>query len=80
MAKDVPAGQDNAVQIVVQKLNADCSLMFWKKGHEQQYMFNLDIESHLNKVQVEADKIHQLNNKDKRTLEVLKPASQKYLK
>ena len=69
---DVAAGQDNATQIVVQKLKADHSYTFCKKGHEEQYRFNAEIKSHLNKVQGEAAKIHPPTEKERRSLEVLK--------
>ena len=69
---DVAAGQDNAAQIVVQKLKADRSYTFRKKGHEEQYRFNADIESHLNKAQGEAAKIHPSTEKERRSLEALK--------
>ena len=69
---DVAAGQDNAAQIVVQKLKADRSYTFRKKGHEEQYRFNADIESHLNRVQGEAAKIHPPTEKERRSLEALK--------
>ena len=38
--RDVTAGQDNAAQIGVQKLKADRSYTFHKKGHKEQYRFN----------------------------------------
>ena len=69
---DVAAGQDNAAQIVVQKLKADRSYTFRKKGHEEQYRFNADIGSHLNKAQGEAAKIHPPTEKERRSLETLK--------
>ena len=69
---DVAAGQDSAAQIVVQKLKANRSYTFRKKGHEEQYRFNADIESHLNKAQGEAAKIHPPTEKERRSLEVLK--------
>ena len=68
---DVAARQDNAAQIVVQKLKADRSYTFRKKGHEEQYRFNADIKRHLNKTQGEAAKIHPPTEKE-RSLEVLK--------
>ena len=73
---DVTAGQDNIAQIVVQKLKADRSYTFRKKGHEEQYRFNADIKSHLNKVQGEAAKIHPPSEKERRSLEALKPQLQ----
>ena len=44
---DVASGQENAAQIVVQKLKADRSYTFRKKGHEEQYRFNASIEGQL---------------------------------
>lgn len=71
MEGDVTARQDNAAQIVVQKLKADRSYVFWKKGHEEQYQFNAEIKSHFSKAQVETAKIHPSMEKEK-SLEVLK--------
>ena len=42
-----------------------------KKGHEEQYRFNADIESHLNKAQGEAAKVHP-PTEERRSLEALK--------
>ena len=60
---DVAAGQDNTFQIVAQKLKA----LILEKGHEEQYRFNSDTKSHLNKVQEEAAKIHPSTEKEKRS-------------
>ena len=64
---------DNAVQMVVQKLKANCSYAFRKKGTRNNICrYNADIKSHLNKAQGEAAKIHPPMEKERRSLEVLK--------
>ena len=46
LQKEVSANQDKTAQTIVQKLKADRGYTFRKKGHEQQFRFNLDIDEH----------------------------------
>lgn len=69
---DVASGQENAAQIVVQKLKADRSYTFRKKGHEEQYRFNASIEGQFTKAQVEAAKIQPATEREQKSLDVLK--------
>ena len=44
LESDVASVQDNAARIVVEKLKADRSCTFRKKGHEEQNRFNAGVK------------------------------------
>ena len=69
---DVASGQETAAQIVVQTLKADRSYTFKKKGHEEQYRLNADIEGYFNKAQAEAGKIQPATEKEQKSMVALK--------
>ena len=45
LQEEVATSQDDVVQKIVKKLKADRGYTFWKKGHEQQFWFNADIDN-----------------------------------
>ena len=49
LQEEVAAAKDDAAQKIVKKLKADRGYTFWKKGHEQQFRFNADIDEHIQK-------------------------------
>ena len=55
-----------------QTLKADRSYTFKKKGHEEQYRFNVDIEGYFNKAQAEAGKIQPATEKEQKSMVALK--------
>ena len=72
LQKEVSANQENVAERIVKKLKVDCGYMFQKKGHEQQFQFNADINEHIQKAQDEADKIKPLSAAEKKVLDKLK--------
>ena len=51
LQEEVAANQVDAAQKIVKKLKADCGYTFRKKGQEQQFRFNADINEHIQKAQ-----------------------------
>jgi len=41
---DVTTSQEDVLERLVKKLKMDCALVFKKKGNEQKFLFNLQIE------------------------------------
>ena len=72
LQKEVSANQDKTAQTIVQKLKADRGYTFRKKGHEQQFRFNLDINEHIQKAREEAVKIVPSSETGAKSLEKLK--------
>ena len=72
LQKEVSANQDKTAQTIVQKLKADRGYTFRKKGHEQQFRFNLDIDEHIQKAREEAVKIIPSSETGAKSLEKLK--------
>ena len=72
LQKEVSANQDKTAQTIVQKLKADLGYTYRKKGHEQQFRFNLDIDEHIQKAQEEVVKIIPSSETGAKSLEKLK--------
>ena len=72
LQEEVSANQDDVAERIVKKLKVDHGYMFQKKGHEQQFQFNADINEHIQKAQDEADKIKPLSAAEKKVLDKLK--------
>ena len=47
LQEEVGTNQDDAAQKIVKKLKADRGYTFRKKGYEQQFRFNADIDEHI---------------------------------
>ena len=64
-------GQQDATDKVVKKLASERSYIFKKKGYEQQFHFNAEVEDHILKAKSEAGKVQPATEKDAKVLEKL---------
>ena len=69
LQEEVAATQDDAAQKIVKKLKADRGYTFRKKGHEQQFRFNADINEHIQKARDEAEKIEPSSAAERKALD-----------
>ena len=72
LQEELAATQDDVAQKIVKKLKADHGYTFRKKGHEQQFRFNADIDEHIQKARDEAEKIEPSSAAERKALDKLK--------
>ena len=71
LREDVTLGQQDATDKVVKKLASERGYVFKRKGHEQQFRFNTEVEDRIQKAQSEAAKVQPATEKDAKVLEKL---------